>query len=104
MLILKFKFDGNLDYQSKAIHSVISLFEGQSLAKETYSVALEQEAGGSQLVMNDESFDNVSAMANQLVLNDELFWKTWTRCRRRIQSLFSTLVHQKTLAEFRRLA
>ncbi|MCF6324737.1 MAG: DEAD/DEAH box helicase family protein [Gammaproteobacteria bacterium] len=72
MSLLKFKFDGNLDYQRQAIDSVINLFEGQPLAKETYSIALGQEAGGSQLVMGDESFGNVSAMANQLVLSDEL--------------------------------
>lgn len=72
MSLLKFKFDGNLDYQQTAIDAVTNLFEGQPLAAETYSVTLGQEAGGSQLVMGGGAFGDVSAMANQLVLRDEL--------------------------------
>ncbi len=45
MSTLKFKFDGNLDFQRKAIESVVNLFEGQPLAKETYSIALGQATG-----------------------------------------------------------
>ncbi|MDA3870270.1 MAG: hypothetical protein PF589_10105 [Gammaproteobacteria bacterium] len=72
MAILKFKFDGNLDYQHKAIASVVNLFEGQPLANETYSVTLGRQAGGSQLSLSEESFGNIAAVANQLVLTDEL--------------------------------
>ncbi len=72
MSTLKFKFDGNLDYQHKAIESVISLFEGQPLANETYSVALGMPEGGSQLALGEDEFTNISAVANQLVLTDEL--------------------------------
>lgn len=36
MSLLKFKFDGNLDYQRKAMESAVDLFEGQPLANETY--------------------------------------------------------------------
>jgi len=72
MSTLKFKFDGNLDYQHQAIESVISLFEGQPLANETYSVALGMPEGGSQLALGEDEFTNISAVANQLVLTDEL--------------------------------
>ena len=72
MSLLKFKFDGNLDYQQNAIESVVNLFEGQPLANETYSISIGQDAGGSQLVMADPSFGNVTAMANQLVLTDQI--------------------------------
>lgn len=72
MPLLKFKFDGNLDYQRKAIDSVINLFEGQPLANETYSVTLGQQAGGSQLALADDGFGNIAAVANQWVLPDNL--------------------------------
>lgn len=72
MGMLKFKFDGNLDYQHKAIASVVNLFEGQPLANQTYSVALGQQVGGSQLALAEESFGNIAAVANHLVLTDEL--------------------------------
>lgn len=70
--MLKFKFDGNLDYQQKAIESVVNLFEGQPLANETYSVTLGQQSGGSQLALTDEAFGNIAAVANQLVLPENL--------------------------------
>ncbi len=69
---LKFKFDGNLDFQHKAIESVVNLFEGQPLANETYSVSLGTQEGGSQLSLGDDEFANISAVANQLVLTDTL--------------------------------
>jgi type III restriction enzyme len=72
MSLLKFKFDGNLDYQQKAIESVVNLFEGQPLANETYSVSLGQKEGGSQLSLGEDEFANISAVANQLVLTDGL--------------------------------
>jgi type III restriction enzyme len=72
MGLLKFKFDGNLEYQHKAINSVVDLFEGQPLANETYSVTLGQQVGGSQLALGDDAFGNVAAVANQLVLNRDL--------------------------------
>ncbi|WP_419639091.1 DEAD/DEAH box helicase family protein, partial [Thiolapillus sp.] len=72
MSTIKFKFDGNLDYQQKAIESVVALFEGQPLANETYSVSIGTQDGGSQLSLGDEEFSNIAAVANQLVLTDEL--------------------------------
>ncbi len=72
MSTLKFKFDGNLDYQQKAMESVVDLFEGQPLANETYSVSLGQKEGGSQLSIGEDEFANISAVANQLVLTDKL--------------------------------
>ncbi len=72
MSSLKFKFDGNLDFQQRAIASVVDLFEGQPLANETYSVSLGTQEGGSQLSLGDDEFANISAVANQLVLTDEL--------------------------------
>ncbi len=72
MSTLKFKFDGNLDYQQKAIESVVNLFEGQPLANETYSVSLEQKEGDSQLSIGEDEFANISAVANQLVLTEKL--------------------------------
>ncbi len=72
MSTLKFKFDGNLDYQQKAMESVVNLFEGQPLANETYSVSLGQKEGGSQLSLGEDEFANISAVANQLVLTDAL--------------------------------
>lgn len=69
--MLKFKFDGNLDYQQKAIESVINLFEGQPLANETFSVSLGQESG-SQLSLAGDDFANIAAVGNQLVLTDTL--------------------------------
>ncbi len=72
MSVLKFKFDGNLDYQQRAIESVVGLFEGQPLANETYSVSIGTQEGGSQLALGDGEFSNIAAVANQLVLTDEL--------------------------------
>jgi len=72
MSLLKFKFDGNLDYQQRAIESVVGLFEGQPLANETYSVSIGTQEGGSQLALGDGEFSNIAAVANQLVLTDEL--------------------------------
>ncbi len=72
MSLLKFKFDGNLDYQQRAIESVVGLFEGQPLANETYSVSIGIQEGGSQLALGEGEFSNIAAMANQLVLTDVL--------------------------------
>jgi len=73
---MKFKFDGNLDYQQRAIESVVGLFEGQPLANETYSVSIGTQEGGSQLSFGgngrDDEFSNIAAVANQLVLTDAL--------------------------------
>ena len=70
--MLKFKFDGNLDYQRRAIESVVALFEGQPLANETYSVTLGKKEGGSQLAAGGGAFAHIAAVANQLLLTDEL--------------------------------
>ena len=72
MSIIKFKFDGNLDYQQKAIESVVNLFEGQPLANETFSITLGSEEGGSQLSFDGDEFGSMSAVCNQLVLNEAL--------------------------------
>ena len=73
MSLLKFKFDGNFDYQQRAIECDVSLFEGQPLANETYSLSIEtQEEGGNQLSLGDDEFSNIATVANQLVLTDEL--------------------------------
>ena len=70
MSTLKFKFDGNLDFQQQAINSVVNLFEGQPLAKQTFSVSVGAQAG-SQFSLGGE-YDDILAVANQLVLTDTL--------------------------------
>ena len=43
MSLLKFKFDGNFDYQQRAIECDVSLFEGQPLANELLQENLQKK-------------------------------------------------------------
>jgi type III restriction enzyme len=42
---MRLKFDATLDYQRQAIDAVTSLFDGQPIGNNTFSVALQTDAG-----------------------------------------------------------
>ena len=70
MSALKLKFDATLDFQRKAIDSVLNLFEEQPLAQDTWSVSSGGSAGGSQFAASESTYDT-PAVSNNMVLTEQ---------------------------------
>ncbi|MDN7127041.1 DEAD/DEAH box helicase family protein [Pseudidiomarina sp. 1APR75-33.1] len=71
MSVLKLQFNSKLDYQKHAVKAVVDLFEEQPLAKDTFTVSVGQQIGGSQLSLDGHDFSGIAAVSNQLLLSHE---------------------------------
>lgn len=51
---MKIQFDSNLDYQDRAISSIVNIFEGQEICQSNFSIARQQTKGQKTTAYFDE--------------------------------------------------
>lgn len=67
---LKLQFEASLDYQSRAVDSVVDLFEGQPTQQSLFTVTSWNEKGGQGFMFTDTGIGNRLELSHQQVLEN----------------------------------
>ncbi len=67
---LKLQFEASLDYQSRAVDSVVELFEGQPTQQSLFTVTSWNEKGGQGFMFTDTGIGNRLELSHQQVLEN----------------------------------